>query len=526
MADTLHQEIEWQFEATNLDRAKSLLARFIKTLPYRVKWQKPITQIDTYFDTEDFTFFHAGYSLRVRKKRASFEACLKSLADDAQNGVMSSRARMEIAQKISGNTIKHLLAAKGQLGAMLQRKPPESKLIPLFTLETIREKILLYSDQELVAEIALDKTTQPADPRPKSPLGLSRMEIEVKNRSFMLAVHDVVERLRRFLKHEHSPIHPAKNSKFTAAFSHNALGANLADLEDYAFNRKMPIEHYVISVVKKYLETALRDESGCRLGQDVEYVHRMRVSLRKVLSAMKLFGDYLPNKLAKRRQFLKRLVSTLGAVRDLDVEIASLSSSNDLSPNGESQGLQELVDYLIKKRDQAHRDLVKFFNGKTYARGLCALRDLLSHPKSFIHKTHSTGKIYRMLVGKRLRSFKKMGKKIVLESRPQRFHDLRIKGKELRYALEFFRPIHEKHIVKIIEILSAIQDKLGAINDCGVAKVRLLDIVKKKSARFSPTAIFKIGQASMYYVVAEKQNRKEFIECFHEIDWRLVMKGI
>ena len=60
-------------------------------------------------------------------------------------------------------------------------------------------------------------------------------------------------------------------------------------------------------------------EAGVRSGEEIEYVHDMRVATRRMRAAFQVFGDYL--EMDKMRPFLKGMRRTgraLGAVRDLD----------------------------------------------------------------------------------------------------------------------------------------------------------------------------------------------------------------
>jgi len=66
--------------------------------------------------------------------------------------------------------------------------------------------------------------------------------------------------------------------------------------------------------------------------------------------------------------------------------------------------------------------------------------------------------VYRRMV--------KMGRRIDGESPPEALHDLRKKGKELRYLLEFFAGIYPSEVVKpTVRRLKVLQDALGRYQD-------------------------------------------------------------
>ncbi len=64
----------------------------------------------------------------------------------------------------------------------------------------------------------------------------------------------------------------------------------------------------------------LANEAGTRLGEDIEALHDMRVSTRRMRAAYRIFADYFTEKaIAPFNKGLRRTGAMLGAVRDLDV---------------------------------------------------------------------------------------------------------------------------------------------------------------------------------------------------------------
>jgi CHAD domain-containing protein len=69
----------------------------------------------------------------------------------------------------------------------------------------------------------------------------------------------------------------------------------------------------------------------------------------------------------------------------------------------------------------------------------------------------------------------KMGRAITADSEPEDYHELRKKGKELRYMLELFAiPLHDAAVVKpLIRALKGLQDVLGVHQDRDVQALML-----------------------------------------------------
>ena len=54
------------------------------------------------------------------------------------------------------------------------------------------------------------------------------------------------------------------------------------------------IRTYGAREIKKHLDAMRAEVEGVRQGQDIEYIHRMRVASRRMRSTLTLFGEHLP----------------------------------------------------------------------------------------------------------------------------------------------------------------------------------------------------------------------------------------
>lgn len=525
MAQSNFQEIEWQFEIDDPKKIHRSVTQFVKTLNYAIVEKKSSTQVDTYFDTRDFTYFHADLSLRIRRQGKSYEACFKSLKNSREKGVIRPQARTEITERLPCVSVGALQNAKGELGKKVRNKHPDIDIIKLFSLVTEREKIILLVGSKPFIEIAFDTTHQENDSS-SIPLELHRIEIEVKNPELMLNAEDVVDRMKKFLKRRGQTMRPAELSKFMSAMTHNNIKPNIRTFGPYTFSKRQSLESYVVAIFKKYLEAAFLNEAGCRIGSDVEYIHRMRVALRKIMSAYKVLFDYVPANLMPFRRFIKSTISALGNVRDLDVHIAALANEKSLAETAGKPAIDDVVASLRKKRDKAHGVLLKFFNTKAFARNVEALADALNHPKKLYGKTATTGSKYKLIIKDLIEDFHDKGKELDVNAKANRFHRVRIQGKELRYTMEFFKPLAERTLNHLSKIMTRIQDDLGAINDSRIAKERLLELAKKRGAQFSPMALFAMGEACMKSMQEELERRRDFVDEFSKLTFLRLAKEL
>ncbi|MGA7159459.1 MAG: CHAD domain-containing protein [Bacteroidota bacterium] len=91
-------------------------------------------------------------------------------------------------------------------------------------------------------------------------------------------------------------------------------------------------------------------ESATMNGEDIEALHDMRVSARRLRAVLRIFrGCFSKKKLKKQDARLQSLIRSLGAVRERDVFLESLSSyRNSLEPSD-----RKVIDLLIARETTA-----------------------------------------------------------------------------------------------------------------------------------------------------------------------------
>jgi CHAD domain-containing protein len=94
---------------------------------------------------------------------------------------------------------------------------------------------------------------------------------------------------------------------------------------------------------------------GTLLGEDIEELHAMRVSSRRLRAAMDAFAAAFPRKKFKRALgVVKEVTDTLGAARDLDVAIAGLEGRLRQLGTEARPGLEGLIArYRAERREES-----------------------------------------------------------------------------------------------------------------------------------------------------------------------------
>src|SRR5215210_1088637 len=137
---TDHQEIEWQFDAGELEPVEGWLGRqYSGSSGLIVAPESTLEITDTYYDTDDWRFYRAGYALRVRNTDGEIEATMKSLTP-AEG---SLRRRREISEPLKDDKPATLTEAGGPVGGRCRALVGRREMRQLFKIETCRRGFAL-----------------------------------------------------------------------------------------------------------------------------------------------------------------------------------------------------------------------------------------------------------------------------------------------------------------------------------------------------------------------------------------------
>ncbi len=201
---------------------------------------------------------------------------------------------------------------------------------------------------------------------------------------------------------------------------------------------------------------------------DTEFLHDLRVSVRRARSLVKFAADALPD---DRRGTLGTELKWLGdatsASRDLDVYLLGFDDLAAYVPEPET--LEPFRKLLVRHRRQSHTGLNRSLRSARFRR----LTELWATTTE--GGTTPVGPLADTLIHKVWRRVEKRGDAITDVSPAEAVHDLRKRCKELRYLLEFFAGLYDagQH-AGIISELKNLQDNLGEFQDCESQRLLVL----------------------------------------------------
>jgi len=238
-------------------------------------------------------------------------------------------------------------------------------------------------------------------------------------------------------------------------------------------------------------------EAGVRLGEDIEYVHDMRVASRRARAALTMFGPYFQAKaLDEYAKRLRKTAQILGDVRDLDVALDNLDRYIQGKSGKAIQGSAELREYWQQEHAAARTDLLRWLDNQKYRRFVADFAAFCTHAQvGATNFTHQPGlppvphQVRHVLPGaiwtrfERVRTYETLfapqdGEHGAAETDAriipdETLHQLRIDVKALRYNLDFAQHLLGSEGQLLLKQLKQLQSHLGDLNDAVVKAARL-----------------------------------------------------
>jgi CHAD domain-containing protein len=301
------------------------------------------------------------------------------------------------------------------------------------------------------------------------------------------------------------------------------------DLGPTGIDASLDVGDVAFAVMRAHFEAMLRREPGVRYGNDAEDLHQMRVAIRRVRAAMVVFEEALPARAPRLRQELGWLGSLLGAVRDLDVQLAQIGEWSADAELAEREALDVVTTVLDERRTKARARLVAAMDSRRLMRLTSSMQRFLvggpvkRSPSAHVPILEAAPEV----VAQGYRKVVSIGDHIKEGSPPQALHALRIRAKRLRYTVEFIEPIYEKTARAYAKRLIALQDVLGAHQDDVVAIATLRDIALDPPQKITAPTVFALGMLAERYREDALAARDRFPKRYRDVTgprWRKLRK--
>ncbi|MGB9151236.1 MAG: CHAD domain-containing protein [Burkholderiales bacterium] len=248
----------------------------------------------------------------------------------------------------------------------------------------------------------------------------------------------------------------------------------------------MSPQQAILAVVSESLRHLQANAHGVLAGDNIEFVHQMRIALRRLRSTKKAFAGLLTDEAWQSvDEDIKWLAKLLGDARDLDVFLTQTLPPIEaaLHPDADFSPLKQAVSKRRNVMRRKIRTALKSVRYRALTRRLQGWCD--ESPPQPAADSCRLLKFTRRSLNKRRSQVNRLAHNWQALNREQR-HELRKKAKVLRYAVEFFSALYPTKAVKrYLAKLQSVQQILGELND-GVSAKRLLHELIKNNATLKP----------------------------------------
>ena len=451
------REIELKLDVvpTDVPKLKHRLNQLCDTKPLAH------TLNSVYFDTPDWMLHAHCLSLRMRRVNDQYVQTLKS----GSGPPVGLYDRAEWEHPADGPRPELSWTAHTPLRALLHGKRARS-LRPVFKVRVRRTEYRLARSGAVIAA-ALDQGTVRAGSRRSS---VCELELELA-RGQTDALFRVAKTLNNVV-----PMHLSVTTK--AERGYELLQGRRATASSKSIS--VPPEATAGRAFQAIVGACLRQvicNARAVHARDGKALHRMRVALRRMRTAISIFAEVVGDKhSAQIKCELRWIEGELGPARDLDVFMADvLDPVRKRHPH--DRGVSRVYRKFARRRALLYAQAGRSLQSERF-------RHLELTVVRWIHTgpwlTHESGPTPRrrdrlviQLAARTLtrwrRKLKKTGHHMARLNRTE-LHKLRIRAKKLRYAMEFFSGAfpgrkRAKRCRETLSALVALQDSLGALND-------------------------------------------------------------
>jgi len=303
----------------------------------------------------------------------------------------------------------------------------------------------------------------------------------------------------------------------------------------------MPASEAAAVILLRLLDIIEANVPGVLRDTDTEFLHDLRVAVRRTRSALKLFGDALMAPLSARDSGLtagdlarfaaefKWVGDLTTPTRDLDVHLLDFEETAQALLAAKPDDLEPFRAYLAQRRLREFRALARGLRSSRFAnlmrdwrRRLTTIRETSKSPARAAtgrsgRSPRAAGETAGTLAAQRTRrAFHKVAKRgaaITPASPHDSLHDLRKRCKELRYALEFFAPLlPPAGYAMVLTDLKRLQDCLGEFQDTEVqiGEIRALATYMLAAGEAPAVTLLAMGEVTAGLAARQQRARADF----------------
>ena len=415
---------------------------------------------DAYFDTVRYSFFKLGTTVRIRREGRMQTQTVRRLQPDANETACTTG--------LSGQSQVPVLGERwaAEHGLRRNASPPNRRI---FTADlrqchfAVANKKSTFKLTTIVGDIHLANPVFKYVAEPVREVEL--VPVKGSERALFEFALELVESDR-------ASIQPDTIASRGFALASRALQKKHAKAQKVKLDPSMSVGAAFEAIIQSTIGHLLDNQTAALRG-DPNGVHQTRVAMRRLRAALRAFKAALPYE--GRKAFngeLRWFQQRTGPARDWHVfEDETLAR---LKPDDVDEAEMKVLRKLAARQGQIHaHEAAQLLQSRRYTRLLLRFARWVAE----LYETKGDGRLHGPIVPFARKTLAKAHRELLKEIEQVRpgsiedIHKVRIRGKKVRYAGEFFAALFDEDRAKsYISTVEALQDRLGAANDARVAR--------------------------------------------------------
>ena len=469
--------------------------------------EPPKSRNRIFFDSFDWRLYHAGLLLEEESVERERWLCCYEL----ESGRLIDRLRPEDDPRFTWD---------------FAESPFQKRLVPILEMRALLPQVqvrtetrllrLLNHDDKTVLRLAIEEhSVRPSKGVAYQPLSRQLRLLPVRG---YLKAPARMDKILTAAGLELEPPH-----LLTKALA--ALGRQAGDYSSKLNFKLNPVERsdtVARQISLQLLRTLELNVPGTRADLDSEFLHDLRVAVRRTRSALSRFKGVFPE---ADVDFFKDGFSWIGCItgptRDIDVYLLGFESYRQSLPESCRADLEPLHHYLQAHHKIEQQMLARKLNSPHFRKLLKNWREFLEAPPAEQEELPNAAKPIDLLANQQIyrmyRLALKEGLAIGPDSPPEALHDLRKSCKKLRYLMEFFQSLYPKQEIRAqIKVLKQLLDTLGDFQDLEVQADKLREFARDmvQEGKAPSDTLLAMGMLVDRLLQRQQQARQAFANSF------------
>jgi CHAD domain-containing protein len=461
-----------------------------------------------WLDTFDWRLYRAGLTLELSTGRGAAQLTLTG----RDGGTLAAQQAVTAGRRPRWPGLLGALPV-GPLRERLRPVVGVRALMPVARAAgTVHGLRVLNSDDKTVARVTVDRMSVSYPARAALPPLLTVTAVR--------GYQAQADRLAAILAAAHGAANGASGALEAALAAAGRQPGDYTGKINIQLAPQAPAVAAVAAVLEHLLGTLQANVSGTVRDIDSEFLHDLRIAVRRTRSTLKLAGDVLPSGLASRfRPEFKWLGDLTTPTRDLDVYLMGFDEMAAGLVAATPAELRPFLEHLARRRAAAQRELARGLRSARFSRLASEWREALGSAAASRKAKPSAARLAASRIRKAHRRVLADGAAITAASAPESMHELRKRCKDLRYLLEIFGSLYDpgEHWQAVRE-LKSLQDCLGEFQDTEVQRGEILAFATQMmDERTAPAAtLLAMGEIAAGLAVRQRRARSEFTGRFRD----------